>query len=256
MRSSIRRSSALVAIACVIFSATPVEAAKKDTKKAVELSREAIAKYREHQYREAGELFMRSYELSARPAQLRNAAKAYEEGDVLDRALELWRRYREVESLSKEERAEADVHIALINEKVRNREISTKAHEAAQAAELARQEASAARRAAEDAKKTTVVEAEVPPPDDGTPLGGWLLVGAGAIMVVASIALWFVAQDQLSSLDDRLMMRNADGLITGTTPEQTASDVDRINGQRIASGVLLPVGLSAALGGTLWLVFD
>ena len=31
---------------------------------------------------------------------------------------------------------------------------------------------------------------------------------------------------------------------------------ERINGERIASGVLLPIGLSAALGGTLWLVFD
>jgi hypothetical protein len=249
MRSSIKRSSALLLVALLIPGAA---IAKKDNAKAVELSRDAIAKYRAKDYDAAGELFLRSYELSGRPAQLRNAAKAYEEGDRLERALELWKRYRGLEGLTQDERAEADVHVALINEKTKNAAITT---------ELAQKEAEAAKRAQEAAKQPEVVETPVvlavePPPPSSPSIGGWVLVGAGAIMAIAGVALWFVAQDQLASLDDRLMTLNADGLITGTTPDRTASDVDRINGERIASGVLLPVGLSAALGGTLWLVFD
>jgi hypothetical protein len=50
-------------------------------------------------------------------------------------------------------------------------------------------------------------------------------------------------------------MLDADMKIIGTTPSALEEDVDRINGQRVASGVLLPVGLSAALGGALWLIF-
>ena len=249
-----RRFSAVVVAILFLFGSLPVEAKKKDTKRAVELSRDAIAKYKAKQYEEAGDLFLKSYELSARPAQLRNAAKAYEEGGSYEKALSLWDRYMRLENATRDERQEAETHIALIRAKQRNEEIAKSAHEAARAAELARQDAESARRAAEAARTTQIVETEVVPAKS-TPIGGWVLVGAGAIMVVASVALWFIAQDQLSTLDDQIGMVDGSGLIIGTTPSALESDVDQINGQRIASGVLLPVGLSAALGGTLWLIF-
>jgi tetratricopeptide (TPR) repeat protein len=248
-----RRSS--LALICLIAFAPPAFAGKKgDTKKAVDLSREAISKYRARKYEEAGDLFLRSYELSARPAQLRNAAKAFEEGGVYQRALSLWERYGKLDGLSRDEQSEAEAHVALIREKQKNEQIAKSAHEAARAAELARQDADAARRAAEEARATNVVETTVTE-EPTPPIGGWVLVGAGAVMVVASIALWFIAQDQLSTVDSQLAMLDADMKIIGTTPSALEEDVDRINGQRVASGVLLPVGLSAALGGALWLIF-
>ena len=255
MRSSTKRFSAALAILCALNFSVSAEAAKKDTKKAVELSREAIAKYRAKRYQEAGDLFLRSYELSDRPAQLRNAAKAYEEGGIHERALELWDRYMRLETATREEKQEAETHIALIRSKQRNEEITRSAQEAARAAELARRDADAARRAAEAARATNQVEAEITA-EPTPPIGGWMLVGAGAILVIASIALWFIAQDQLSTLDAQLATTDANELIIGTTPGDVMRDVDRINSQRIASGVLLPVGLSAALGGSLWLIFD
>ncbi len=256
MRSSTRRSERAIALLCALLFAAPVHAAPKtDTKEAVELSRRAIAKYRAKRYEEAGELFLRSYQLSSRPAQLRNAAKAYEEGDVLDRALSLWETYRALGEISRDEKSEAEAHVALIRERKRSEEMARTARQAARSAELARRDADAARRAAEAARAPTVIETTPPPSPATPPIGGWVLVGAGAIMVVTSVALWFVAQDQLSAVDDRLAMTDAENRIIGTTPAALASDLDRINGQRIASGVLLPIGLSAALGGTLWLIF-
>lgn len=255
MRSWTRRSEALlVAVTVALAPSVAAAQSKVDKKKAVQLSRRAIDQYRLGAYEEAGNLFLRAYELSKRPAQLRNAAKAFEEGKALERALELWVRYRDLGNISRDERAEAEAHVALIEEKQRNEDISRSAREAARAAELARRDAESARRAAEEARATTLVTKE--PEAEGSPVGGWILVAAGGVMMAASGALWFVAEDQLSDLDTRLATRNTAGKIIGTTHEDKEADVNRINGQRVAAGVLLPVGAVAAAGGLLWLLLS
>ena len=71
----------------------------------------------------------------------------------------------------------------------------------------------------------------------------------------AGEAMVYPVTFEKGTLDMQIAMTDANGLITGTTPGAVESDVGRINGQRIASGVLLPVGLTASLGGVLWLLF-
>jgi hypothetical protein len=263
MISSMRRSDLHIArsfaclasglvIGCSLALSSVADAGPREKQKAVDLSRDAIKKYRARDYEAAGQLFLDAFELSGRPAQLRNAAKAYEEGSFLSRALDLWVRYKDLSGVNRDERAEAEAHIALIQEKQRNESIARSAVEAARSAELARRDAESARKAAEEAKATRVETGA--PASEGTPAGGWVLAGAGGVMAITGVALWFVAKDQLSDLDARLATTNEQGLIVGTTPAAKDKDVSRINGQRIAAEVLIPVGAAAAVGGALWLI--
>jgi len=69
--------------------------------------------YSAGKFNEAGEAFLTAWESGAgkEPEQLRMAALAFEPTDAKDRALELWRRYRSLSTLSELGKDEADEHV-------------------------------------------------------------------------------------------------------------------------------------------------
>ncbi|MEQ8277376.1 MAG: hypothetical protein RMA76_02480 [Deltaproteobacteria bacterium] len=259
MRSWIRRFSGFVLVAfCVAIAPAPVQARAKK-KQAAALTRRAIKLYKRAEYQRAAALFLEAYELSKRPAQLRNAAKSYQEADDIDAAEPLWRRYLDLPGLSVDERNEAKAHLATIGERKKNAKMRETAEDLRAAAERAREEAEAARIAAEAAAsaprnnntaRVTVDETHA------APVGGYVLFGAGAGVLAAGAVLWFVASGELASVDERLAMRNNQGRIVGIGPAELDSELQSINTKRVISGLLVAAGVVSAAGGITWLLID
>jgi len=227
-------------------------AQERDPELAAEVAKEAVAKYRAGEHAAAAELFVEAHELSGRATPLRNAAKAFEAAGMLDQAMSHWRRYKAHDGVGQDEKAEAAAHIELIKERKRNVEAmnaveaATKAAQAASRdAERARAEAAAAREAAQTAQTQA-------PGDGRSPLVGILGLSVGGAAVIAGGVVWLLQQNRLSEVDDRLAELDDAGKIVGITPAQLQSELNAINGQRIASGVLLGVGAAALTAGVVW----
>lgn len=257
MRSWIRRSSWVFVLLFVsAFLAAPVAEARTKKKQAAALTRRAIKLYKRAEYQRAGALFLEAYELSGRAAQLRNAAKSYQEAGQLEEAAPLWNRYLEVPDLTIDERNEAKAHLATIEERKKNVKMRETAEDLRASAERAREQAEAARIAAEAAaaapRTTTVRTTPDEPPS--APVGGYVLFGAGAGVLAAGAVLWFVASGELASVDERLAMRNTQGRITGIGPDELESELESINTKRVISGLLVAAGVVSAAGGITWLL--
>jgi hypothetical protein len=262
-----RRALALVVVFSAIIGSHDALAVKGESKKAAEIAKRALKHYRAGELKEAAELFLEAYRISKRSAQLRNAAKAYEEGGMLDESLALWERYQKDPDTSADERAEADAHKKLIAEKKRNEQISRSAEDARIAAEAARKDAEAARQRAEEVSKAGVpardtdrnerasigVEAPAPSPKEaGSPVAGYVLCAGGGAAAVAGVVVWFLARGRLSTLDQKLATKDPSGLITGITPDAAQSEVSGINTMRVASGVLVSAGAVALVSGLIY----
>jgi hypothetical protein len=239
--------------------------AKSQEKRAAEISKNAVKLYRQKKYQEAGQLFLEAYEISKRRAQLRNAAKAYEEGGLLDDSLALWKRYKTHEGSTTDERAEADAHIQLIGEKKKNAEVEKSAEEAKRAAEEAHLDAERERRRAEQADKaaalarvdeTTRATTPIAPEQktESSGVGGYLFIGGGVALIVGSGALWLIAQGRLNTLDGKLAMKNAAGQITGVSPTDADHEVSTINTMRVGAGALAGAAVIALGTGIIWLL--
>ncbi len=201
----------------------------------------AIEAYKQGKLRKAGALFLSAFELSGEPTQLRNAAKALEEAGELMRSKVLWTDYAKNPRLSFEEREEAKAHVLLIDERLKNAEISKEA-KAAQA------EAEAARRAM---KAQTLAQTQAPP----SPVYAFTTMGVGLASVAAGVVLWFISQRELNDLDSKLAQVDP---ITGRIlmesidRAEATAQLDAINDKRIATGVLTGVGGALVGGGLLW----
>lgn len=244
------------AVTCVLVTLASFQAPVRAQETAVgdeaaEVARDAIELYRKGEHEQAATLFLRAYQLSGRATQLRNAAKAFEAADALDRALELWARYRDHDSISRDEAAEAAAHIGLIEERKRRQSAQRETEEARAAAERAAKQAEAARLEAEQAR-LRAAEAG----DSSSSLLGWVGLGAGGAMLAASGALWIVQGNRLAKLDDALGVRRSDGLIVGITPGEVDAEVNSINNQRLASGILLGTGIAASVGSVAWIILS
>src|SRR5262245_17613242 len=109
----------VIAVALCASLMVPAPAfATKGKKEAAKLARKAKQHYQRSEFLEAAQLFLKAYELSNVPSQLRNAAKSFEKADALEQALTQWERYRSLR-ISRDERLEADAHLDLIHEKQR-----------------------------------------------------------------------------------------------------------------------------------------
>lgn len=245
--------------------ATPAFASKKsENQRAAELAMKAVRLYRAGQNADAAKLFLEAYAISKRPAQLRNAAKAYEEIGMLDQSHELWTRYRDHKDVSKDEIAEADAHLKLIAEKKKNIEIAKSAEAAQNAAQQALLAAEAAQKQAEEASKQATraqetTRIELPPPtpaDQGPGAGSYILMGGGTAAAIAGGVLLFVSSSNLSKLDQKIAETNGQGLIVGISPSEIDSEVSGINTTRVVSGVLLTAGATALVSGVVWLLLD
>lgn len=211
---------------------------------AVGLVQQATEAYRGGRYQAAAELFISAFELSSAPIQLRNAAKAYAKAEAWTQAAQTWRRYRDLPELSAGERAEAEAELRALDERQAALRSEQAALQASAEAEAARAQAEAAE--AEAARARAELKDE-----QARPLLGYILVGAGALSVAASAVLFFHADSRLGHLDEGLGRTDAQGRITGVSVATAEDELAGINRERTVSGVLLGVGLSAALGGTL-----
>lgn len=223
----------------------------------VAVVKRAAAAYKDGNHREAGQLFERAYELTNLPTQLRNAAKAYQDGQHWSEAVGAWERYRDV-APGPSERAEAEAQIALIQEK--------------QAAEKARQEAEAAKKAAAEAEaRARAAEAKPapppappppvapppaivtpPPPASSPPYGAYATMGVGAAALITAGVLFFHADSRLGTLDDQLGTTDGSGLIVGISRADANAELDAINTERNASAVVAGAGVALAAIGVVW----
>lgn len=236
--------------------AAPASAAPSKKKQAAALTRRAIKLYKRGDYERAAALFLEAFELSKRAAQLRNAAKSYQEGGLLDEARPLWERYLERSDLSVDERNEAKANLSVIHEREKTAEYRETAEDLRATAERAREEATAARIAAEAAaaappRAPTITATRDEP---AAPIGGYVLFGAGAGVLAAGAVLWFVASGDLADVDERLAQRDANGRIIGIGPAELESELDAINSKRVISGLLVTAGVVSAAGGIAWLL--
>lgn len=259
MKSWTKKFSGLFfALAFLLAPVQTIAAPKKsDNQRAADISMKAVRLYRAGQNAEAAKLFLEAYQISKRPAQLRNAAKAYEESDRLDQSLELWTRYKEHEGVNKDERAEAEAHIQLIAEKKKNAEIARAATAAQAAAEQARRAAEAAQiQAAEASKQASLVQETRIDSEEKSHAGAFALIGGGGAAAIAGGVFWFVAASRLTKLDQKIDETNGQGLIIGISPAQVDDEVSGINTTRVVSGVLLTAGATALVSGVVWLILD
>jgi hypothetical protein len=256
---------ARIAIIVLLFAPQAIAEGRPSSadRRASEAATRAVKLYRQGKHKEAAELFLDAYNISKRRAQLRNAAKAYEEGGFLDESLDLWMRYKDHEGSTTDEKAEADAHVQLIGEKKKNAEAVKAAEAAKEAAQAARIEAEQAKARAEEANKAAVRPPEaarastpIPPPskEEPAPVAGYLFIGGGAALLIGGGALWLLAQGRLSRLDDKLAMKNAAGQITGISPDDADSEVSVINTMRIGAGALAGAGILAIGVGVAWLL--
>jgi hypothetical protein len=254
-----------VALIAALLNPAPIFAAPKGKKEAAKLARRAKKHYQKSEFLEAAQLFLKSYELSNVPSQLRNAAKSFEKADALEQALAQWERYRSLR-ISRDERLEAEAHIDLIHEKQRKVQVQEAVEAARVAAENARLEAEAAKNAAVEARNAPpppppppspeVVIRSTKPAEKGTPIFPWLVIGAGAVLGIVSAVLWAVAQNNLDTLNKRLMIRDGNDLATELTYEEGLAEVDSINKNRNASGALLGTSIAAIVAGGIWLTLE
>ena len=221
-------------------------AAGPKKKRAEALATQAVKLFREKMFADAASLFLEAYEISKEPTQLRNAARAFEEGGIIDRALECWQSYRDAGGLLEEEVVEAETHLKLLREL----EAAKDAEEAARA-EAARKVETAT--LADEPEVKEALEHEPEPSasapvveESSTPVLGYVTLAGSAVFLAASVVLWIVAAKRLSALDEKLAASDLGGLMT-------QADVDRetrvINAERIASISAGGLGLIALAAG-------
>jgi hypothetical protein len=245
-----------------LASSSAVAETKKQ--KAARLARDATKQYQDQAYLKAGALFLEAYDLSGVTSQLRNAAKAFEQGSDLPKALELWSKYRDLRGVSRDERLEAVAHIDLIKERQRNDAAQKAAEAAARAAERAQKDAEEARKSAalaatrkapEPPPPALVVE-ETPEETSSASFAPWIVLGAGGVLGIVSAVLWFVTDSSHADLEKRLSMTDQFGLIVGTSFDDAESDLASINRNRAISGVLLGTAITAVATGGIWAIVD
>ncbi len=231
----------------------------------------AVTAYRAMQFREAGDLFVEVFEQTKVPAQLRNAAKAYTDGDLFDAAVLTWRRYRALDGLEASAVAEADAQIRFIEERRSAEAARAEAEAAKQRAEDAERERREAEARAEAERRDAEAEREAQPgdartvtpppvvtsPPPSSPYGAYVTTGVGAAALIVAGALYLHADARLDRLDDQLAMTNASGQVVGVDRADAMSDLEGINAERNASAIVAGVGVATvAIGIAWWLLTD
>lgn len=241
---------------CLVAVPAAAAAQDEDEDAAVVMVERAVAAYEEAEYEKAGAFFLEAYELSGLKNQLRNAAKAYQKGDALTEAEDLWQRYLDLTTLTAPERSEAEAQLALIAER-------RKAMAAEQEAERARRAAERARLAAQTST-TSAPPPAAPPPGNRTvvterrlPIGPIVSFGVAGAAAIASIYLFVHSSAMLANLDDKLAIKEPNtNLITGIAQEDAVEELDQVNDERTAAAVVGGIAGAAAVVGTVWLLLD
>jgi tetratricopeptide (TPR) repeat protein len=208
----------------------------------------AVAAYKAGDYSRAGALFFDAYELSKASAQLRNAAKAYQKADDLERAEDLWSRYLELDSISGSERSEAEAQLALIEERRK--------------AATAEEEARRAREEAAHPKTITATIAVAPPTPAAEPshfqlpAGPIVMLAIGAASAIGGAVVYTVGNNRLEDLDDKLEQKDSGGLIIGIHVADAQDDLDSVNRDYTVAAVLGSIAGAALITGAVWWLLD
>ncbi|MBI2377645.1 MAG: hypothetical protein HYV07_26825 [Deltaproteobacteria bacterium] len=235
--------------AVILLSAPPTQPAPSPAPtnpEAEALAWEAVKHYRAERFSDAGAKFLEAYRLSHHPSQLRNAAKAFDKGNQLDRAVELWNEYLALPGLEPSDRAEAEASIA-----------GARARMTPSPPES-------------DPKPSLGLVAPKPPPADAPPTAALTPesaptdltpvaygVGlAGVAVTIAGAILFALAESQLADIDAKIESRDARGLITQIGPSELESSVDSVNQKRVWSGALLGLGGAAISSAVVVWIFD
>jgi len=234
----------------IILAAGSAQAETEEQQAVQEISR-AVELYHRGEYRAAAESFLLAHRLSERPVQLRNAARAYEEGDMLDEARELWIRYADQQGLSRADRDEAAAHVRLIDMQREAKRSELLAEAAQRRMRLANRALAEAKDAA-DAREVevarlqqTLVQVEREHRLELDTHALITAIGGGAI-AAASATLYAFSVVHANDLESRLGERSADGRITGIDFAGAEREAARISDERYGA-LGLAIGAGAAL---------
>jgi hypothetical protein len=267
----------LLVIAIIVLTGAPAFGAPGKKNRAETLARRALASYSEGRYAEASDRFLRAFELSGEPTQLRNAAKSAELAGEREKAIEHWSLFRALAVRG------ADIREA----EKRLLELERKVAEAPGAVDPAVVEpavvgAAVVAPAVVDSVVvgTAVVDPAVvepavldpglvvmpavqednvaivarPLPEiDHTPK--WLM-GSGGAILAGSFLLFVHAETSLQDLRSSLATKDGDGLIVGIDRTDAIDDQAAIvTERRIALGAVA-VGSALLAGGVLWMLSE
>lgn len=199
---------------------------------AADLARDALAKYREGQYAEAGELFVRAHELSGRPSPLWNAAKAFALAGQVPRARELFRRYQALPTTTADEKAEAEAEVARLGA------VTTATISAVSPLHPT------------TAPPPPALTTSTPAPAPSTRWGVVIGFSGATLAAVAAVPLLVDARDRESGLEASLA-ETRESLIVGVDYSTAVAERDTIVRERAIGGALLGAAAVAA-SVTLW----
>ncbi len=268
----------LLFILMVALTAVPAFAGPPDAEKQAEaLVAQAKDRYQAGDYEHAAQLFMEAYGEVQRPAPVFNAARAYEQAGLWAEAKPLFELYIQIDrgddADSVAGRADAQKHLLAVNAKMaeetarRNAPPPTKPVVAIPAPQV--------KPIAPPIKQSPVIQDPprldapddmtdvnvAPPPQDtwsGEQTAAVVTMSAGAVLIIASIAVGIVAHSQLADLDARLaadQVANSQNLTLhgSVTQLEMDSGLATYNSRQVTAGVLGGVGAAAVVaGGILW----
>lgn len=218
----IARSS--VVFAGLLWSSLALAQSQKELDEAAQLARSAIVDYEAERFDRAAAAFLRAYEITKVPVQLRNAAKSYEAAGELGTAKSLWERYRDLEEVDAKQRVYANARIASIE------------------AELAPPPPPPPPPPEVAPPPPAIVAPPPPPPEEGRSYTGTFVAAAGAIVAIVGVVFVVSGAGAQSDLEDRTSQLDARGLIVGTSYREYLDDQSAINRDYGIGGGLITLG--------------
>ena len=218
-RSAVWTLAASLAVTLAVSAAVPAWAGPPsgDTKEAEAKAIEAKFYYARGLFREAAETFFVAFTLSNRPDMLYNAARAYEQAKLLEKAKALYESYLLLPGVSDDGKKDAQARIAAINQL--QSAVSQPAHSAPAPDAVPKSgpgqpsptkpepaKPEPARTVPAPAGPAAVVVAPPPmvgPAQSGATVGAWIAVGGGSASIVASAVLYGLARNNATKANNQ-----------------------------------------------------
>ena len=250
---TISRHVSLVCIVAFAHVATPALAAPPPPAidQAESIAQTAARRFKERQFVIAGELFLRAYGLTPRPALLFNAARSYEEAGDNAKALELFRDYAKIAD-DAGGRADAQVRIGLLEKAAPKTASAPQPVEPPSKPELHPAAAPlVSSPIAPNVVRPNVVVQSVSSPSR-TP--AVVVLTGGAVMSLAGVGFLLASVVSTNGLESDLAKRDAGGHIIGLRQSELSARNDTIARDKTLGAVLGGMGVAAVgVGAYLWL---
>ena len=83
-----------------------------------------------------------------------------------------------------------------------------------------------------------------------------MTLAIGAASLIAGGVVYAVAAGRLDTLDEKLEMKDSDGLITGIRMTDAQDDLDSVNRDYTIAAVLGSIGVASLITGAVWWLLD